>query len=390
MTVWDAVIGQPRAVATLERAAGQGRQIVEGQDGALSHSWLITGPPGSGRSVAAVAFAAALQCTGEPIGCGQCACCRTTVPGNNLDVAQLSTEAATISVKQVREILALAQSRPTDGRWRVIIVEDADRMREDSANMLLKNLEEPPARTIWILCAPTPADLLVTIRSRCRQLQLGTPPVAAVEEYLQRQEGATPEQAHMAARVSQSHIGVARALIREPELRGQRANMFMSALRVGSVGEAVLAAGKLVKAAQESGAEQHAARAEKEKAVLLATLGVEGRVPPALRAQLRNLEEDQKRREKRALADVLDRVLIDLLGFFRDVVTVQLRTGVDLINPDLADEVHFWAAKSTPQDTLRRVQSIELARLRLQTSVAPLLNMESLLVALHNPEVSAA
>lgn len=389
MTVWDALIGQPRAVETLQRAALDARN-----SGTVSHSWLITGPPGSGRSVAATAFAASLQCTGEPVGCGECSGCRTTLAGSNLDVTILATEASLITVQQVRQLMAVAQTRPVQGQWRVIVVEDADRMREDSANMLLKNLEEPPPQTVWLLCAPTPADLLVTIRSRCRQLQLGVPAVTDIADSLIRDQDANPEAAALAAQVSQSHIGVARALVRDPQLRQQRVDMFMSALRVQSVGECVVAAGKLVKRAQESGAEENAARAEQERAELARTFAIDDAPTPAavrnqMRSQMRVLEENQKRREKRSLTDTLDRVMIDLLGFFRDVSATQLQTGAPLINPDLAAEVEQWAQRTNIADTYRRVDAINLARQRLVTAVAPLVNMESLLITLHSPEMGA-
>lgn len=393
MTVWDSLIGQPRAVDELRRAAEAGRGVLAGDDeAALAHSWLITGPPGSGRSIAARCLAAALQCTGTEAGCGECSGCHTTMVGSHPDVRVMATELVQIKIDDVRELVAVAQQRPTLGRWRVIIVEDADRMIERTSNVLLKTLEEPPPRTIWILCAPTPGDLLVTIRSRCRHLQLATPSAAAVAELVARVEGVPYPDALVAAQVSQSHVGVARALARQPELRRARADMFMSLLRVGSVGEAVVAAGRLVEAAKESGAEQAQQRDVAEKAELMTALGIEDgrRVPPALRAQLRQLEEDQKRRAKRSQADALDRAMIDLLSFFRDVMVVQAGAGeaTDLINADLVDEISGWASSTTTADTLARTAAVDLARERLRGPVAPLLLVEALAVSLFDPSLA--
>lgn len=393
MTVWDSLIGQPRAIADLQRAAAAGRAVLADEPGGgPAHSWLITGPPGSGRSIAAKCLAAALQCTGPEPGCGECSGCHTTMIGSHPDVKVLATELVQIKIDDIRDLVAVAQQKPTLGRWRVIVVEDADRMVERTSNVLLKSLEEPPPRTIWILCTPTPGDLLITIRSRCRHLQLATPPAAAVAQLVASSEGVSYEDALVAAQVSQSHVGVARALAREPELRRDRTQMFMSLLRVGSVGEAVVAAGKLVDSAKAAGTEQAERRDTAEKAALMTALGIEEgkRVPPALRSQLRQLEEDQKRRARRSQADSLDRALIDLLSFFRDVTVVQAgaASATDLINVDLIEEVNRWATSTTPADTLARTSAIDLARERLRGPVAPLLLIEALAVSLYDPSLA--
>lgn len=391
MNVWENLIGQPRAVGELKRAAEASRVVLSGTgEGHLAHSWLITGPPGSGRSVAARALAAALQCTGTEPGCGACPGCHTTMVGSHPDVTVMATELMQIKIDDVRSLVDVSQQRPTLGRWRVIIVEDADRMAERTSNVLLKTLEEPPPRTIWILCTPTPQDLLVTIRSRCRHLQLATPPAADVAWHLVDAVGVSFEDALVAAQVAGSHVGVAKALAKDPDLRRARVEMFMSLLRVGSVGQAVIAAARLLESAKTAGAQQAGERDARERAALMEVLGIEEgkRVPPALRAQVRQLEEDQKRRSKRSQADALDRAMIDMLGFFRDVTVLQVGADSELVNVDLQSEVEEWAERTTSADTLERTAMIDLARQRLRSNVAPLLNLEALAVALYDPALA--
>ncbi len=380
MSVWDEVVGQEAAVAVLREAAANPT--------AMTHAWLLTGPPGSGRSVAARAFAAALQCRvaeseGGP-GCGACHDCTTALAGTHADVTVVATEKVIINIAEARALVSLAQRAPAGGRWRVIIVEDADRMVERTSNALLKSLEEPPPRTVWLLCAPSPQDVVVTIRSRCRGVGLRVPPAEAVAALLERRYGVSPESALAAARAAQSHVGMARRLAVDPDARERRRRVLGFARSVRGVGDAVLAAADLV---EVSRAEARAATEERdavEKVALLRTLGAEGSttLPPALRSQVRQLEEDQKRRATRAQRDVLDRAMVDLLSLYRDVLVVQLGAGVDLVNTAQADDVRALAAGSTPQQTIQRMDAIGEARTRLAGNVAPLLTVEAMLVAL--------
>lgn len=401
MSVWDELVGQDAAVDVLARAALDARRVVEGTTpgdgprgegyglgddihGAMTHAWLITGPPGSGRSVAALAFAAALQCTGEVPGCGECAGCRTTMGRTNADVMVVATEASQIRVEATREIVQRAQVAPSQGRWRVVLVEDADRMNDFSANALLKAIEEPPERTVWLLCAPSSEDMIATIRSRCRHLGLRIPPAQAVADLLVRRDGVDPQVALDAARAAQSHIGLARALARNPEMRKRRRSIIEAPVGVRSVGEAVLAAQDLVDIAKAQTEAQTQERDAEEKAALLRQLGMaEGeRITPQLRSQVRQLEEEQKRRAKRTMQDVLDRALVDLLAVYRDVLMVQLGTGQDLVNVDLQPLVADVARQSTPRQTMERIDAIEVARHRLVANVQPLLALEAMAVSL--------
>ena len=372
--VWSEVVGQEPTVEVLRSAIADPSR--------MTHAWLLTGPPGSGRSVAARAFAAALQC--EAGGCGRCHACLTVLGGTHPDVTVVATEGVVIRAETARPLVELAQRSPSSGRWRVIIVEDADRLNETSGNVLLKAIEEPPPRTVWVLCAPSPQDVLVTLRSRSRSVPLRVPPVDAVVALLVERDGIDPVVAAAAARAAQSHVGIARRLARDPQARARRASVLSIPPRVRGVGDAVLMAGELVETAQADAKAATEERDALEKSALLRSMGAEGAatIPPALRAQVRDLEADQKRRATRAQRDVLDRAMLDLLSLYRDVLVVQLAAGVDLVNIEHEDAVRTLAETSTPEQTLRRMDAIGTARTRLGGNVSPLLAVEAMVIAL--------
>lgn len=376
MSVWDDVVGQEHATDVLRGAVAD--------PAAMTHAWLLTGPPGSGRSNAARAFAAALQC--EQGGCGRCAACTTALAGTHADVTVVATEKVTISIDEVRELIGVAQRSPSQGRWRVIVLEDADRMTERTSNVLLKAIEEPPPRTVWLLCAPSPQDVVVTIRSRCRPVALRVPAVEAVARLLVERDGVDPAVADVAARAAQSHIGLARRLARDPDARARRRRVLELASGIRGVGDAVLVAADLVEVATAEAKAATEVRDAEEKAALLHTLGADaagtGTLPPTLRAQVRQLEDEQKRRATRAQRDVLDRSLLDLLSLYRDVLVQQLGAGVELVNAEHEAEVRRLAEGSTAEQTLRRLDAIGEARTRIEGNVAPLLAVEAMAVAL--------
>lgn len=375
MTVWDDLQGQD-AVVTQLRLASQGES--------LTHAWLFTGPPGSGRSNAAKAFAAALNCDQDQLaerGCGTCASCRTVLAETHADVTFVRTEKVTITIDEARDLVSSAGNRPSSGRWRIIVVEDADRMAERTTNVLLKAIEEPTPRTIWMLCAPSPADVLVTIRSRCRPVALRIPPADAVARLLVRRDGVDPVLAERAARAAQSHVGIARRLARDADARERRLETVRFPLGLRGITAAVMMADKLVKIATAEAGSSNEERDAAEKAALLATLGApeNGTLPPALRSQLKQLEDDQKRRAKRSITDSLDRTLTDLLSYYRDVLIVQMGNAVELVNVELRSEIEEFAGLSTPEVTLARMDAINKARQRITTTnVAPLLAIESM------------
>lgn len=374
MSVWDELVGQQAVVQTLSHAV---------QDpSAMTHAWLLTGPPGSGRSNAARAFAAALQC--ENAGCGTCASCLSVLKGTHPDVKVLATDKVTIAIDEVRGLIMDAARTPSAGRWRIILIEDADRMLERSTNVLLKAIEEPASRTVWLLCAPSPQDVMVTIRSRCRKVSLRIPPVEDVARLLVERDGIDPQTAEISARAAQSHVGLARRYARDPEARERRNQVLHLARRMRGVSDAVIFAGELVEVAQSEAKSASEERDARERSELLRTLGAEeGKtLPPALRSQVKQLEDDQKRRATRHQRDVLDQSMLDLTSLYRDVLTRQLKAGVEIVNLEFRDYIEELAASSTAEQTLVKLDSIAVARKRLSGNVAPLLAVEAMMVAL--------
>nr|WP_231705367.1 DNA polymerase III subunit delta' [Arthrobacter gengyunqii] len=371
--------GQDPVVDQLRRGAAQATP---------NHAWLFTGPPGSGRSNAARAFAAALLCDQQDPalrGCGECKACRTALAGSHADVTSVTTEKVTISIDEARELVRKAQDKPSTGRWRVIIVEDADRMQERSTNVLLKAIEEPPPRTIWLLCAPSPGDVLVTIRSRCRAVSLRLPPVEDVAELLIRRDGIDPDVARAAARAAQSHIGIAKRLATDEGARSRRDSIVRLPLSLRNVSGAMKAAADLVALAEAEATSSFEQRDAAERQSLLASLGApeSGTLPPSIRSQVKRLEEDQVRRAKRSKNDYFDRALTDLLSFYRDVLMLQLGNSDTLVNESLRRELTEYAAQGSPEQTLLRMEEINVVRRRLvSTNVAPLLAIEAMAVSL--------
>ncbi len=374
--VWAELVGQARPVETLRRA-------VAGERHAMTHAWLITGPPGSGRSNAARAFAAALQC--ENHGCGECRACRTSLSGAHPDVTLVRTEQLSIGVDEVRDLVRRAAMTPTLGRAQVLVVEDADRVTERGADALLKAIEEPASRTVWVLCAPTADDVVVTIRSRCRRVELTTPDEASVTRLLVERDGIAPDLAAHAARVAQGHIGRARVLARNPDARQRRDDILRVPARLTTLGECLSAATRLVDAATQEATQATADLDAREKAALSEALGVgtKGARPKNAAAQLRDLEDQQKARLKRLQRDALDRVLTELTSYYRDVLALQTRATDRLINGDHADDFRALAARTTPEQTVAKLDAILAAREALETNVAPQLAIESLMISLH-------
>ncbi|AYG04206.1 DNA polymerase III subunit delta' [Gryllotalpicola protaetiae] len=379
MSVWAELTGQQGAIAVLRAAAAADPGIPANGGNAMTHAWLLTGPPGSGRSNLAFAFASALLSHAGAD--GDEATDRQVQARTHPDLSVLATEKVIITIDEVRELVRSAQYSPSVGRYRVLVIEDADRMTERTSNLLLKSLEEPPERTVWVLCAPSDADLLPTIRSRVRTVRLTVPTIADVAELLVHRDGIEPQLAEQAARHAQSHIGMARRLATNADARARRDETLALALGIRSISAAVLGAARLVQIATEDGKAITEERDAEEREHALRSLGVEpgGTIPPALRAQLRALEEDQKRRATRSLRDGLDRILVDLLSLYRDVLMLQLGSEAPLVNREREAALGEVARTTTPADTLKMMDAVAESRTRIDANVNPTLALEAML-----------
>jgi DNA polymerase-3 subunit delta' len=392
--VWGGVVGQPEAVAVLSAAAEAAASIVAGGSpapGAMTHAWLFTGPPGSGRSGAARAFAAALQCTAvdDRPGCGQCPGCHTTLAGTHADVRVVAPEGLSISVAEMRSLVQVSARRPTSGRWQVVIIADADRLTEGAANALLKSVEEPPARTVFLLCAPSdhPDDVSVTIRSRCRVVSLATPRVAAIASALE-DEGATSEVASWAASVCGGHVGRARRLAQDEQVRARREAVLRIPLALRRPADIFTCADQLVSAAEGDAQTANEGRDVAEREALETAMGAGGTgkgtaaASRGAKGALKDLEKRQKSRATRTQRDSLDQALVDLAAFYRDVLVTTTGARAVLNHPDRAEDARAAASEWTPESTLRRLEAVLNCRTALELNVKPRIAIEAMLTTL--------
>jgi DNA polymerase III subunit delta' len=376
VSVWDQLAGQEAVVGQLQAAVS----------GGMTHAWLFTGPPGSGRSVAARAFAAALLC--ENGGCGVCPSCRQVRAGTHADLLLVRPEGLSYGVKQTRDLVLRAAGAPAGGRWLVVLFEDADRCTEQAANALLKAIEEPAPRTVWLLCAPSAEDLVTTIRSRCRVVTLRVPPSEAVARVLTERDGIDHDRALAAARAAQGHVGRARRLVTDPSAAARRAAVLQVPVQATSLGPALAVAAALVKSAEDEAKSVTEQLDEPEREALRQAFG-EGStgkgVAKAMRGvagAMKDLEDRQKSRATRVKRDTLDGALLDLAAFYRDVLMVQYGADVELANADRIEDVRRLAAAAPPEATLRRIEAIMRCRERLTLNVAPLLAVEEMTISL--------
>jgi DNA polymerase-3 subunit delta' len=382
-SVWDSLIGQDDVVDELAHAASD--------PAAMTHAWLITGPPGSGRSTAAVAFAAALQCPDH--GCGTCSICTTAIAGSHPDVDLVRSETLSYGVDDAEELIKKAFLVPADAPWHIVVIEDGDRLTPAAANMLLKVLEEPPPHLVWLLCAPSPEDVLATIRSRTRSVHLRTPSTGEVAEALRERYGVDPAMAAFAARASQGHIGRARALAVDEEARRRRQEVLRIPGGLRDLSSCFVAAEELLAMATEDAASITDALdvAEEESLMRAYGAGAEGvtkaRFDKLADRALKDLRRVQASRRKRAVRDQLDRALVDLLTFYRDVLVLQMDAGVPLVNDEMRTQLTQEASTSTAADTGRRLDAIERGRLAVQANGALPLVLESMLVEVKDPLV---
>lgn len=390
MSVWEELIGQDEAVATLARAVGDARDA-HNPGPSMSHAWLITGPPGSGRSTAAGVFAAALQCPDD--GCGQCPSCRTAMSGAHPDVHLVRSETISYGVDDARELIVRSAVVPTSGPWHVVVIEDADRFTDDAANALLKVLEEPPRHLVWVLCAPSAEDVLPTVRSRTRSVQLRTPSTAEVTEALQTRDGIDPAMAAFAARASQGHIGRARALARDDNVRARRQEVLRIPSSLRDLPACFIAAANLLEAATEDARAITDELDARESADLRRAYGdgADGvsaaRIDRMAARAMKDLEKAQKSRRTRSVRDQVDRALVDLMAYYRDVLVVQFDGPVTLVNDEMRPQIQAEAALGGPAETTARLEALDRCRQALAANGALPLILEGLMVELKDPYV---
>ena len=382
--VFTRLVGQQSVEAELVAAAEAARGDSAhdaATTGTMTHAWLITGPPGSGRSIGALCFAAALQCSADSTpGCGQCRACVTTMAGTHADVRRVIPEGLSIGVDEMRGIVGIASRRPSTGRWQIVVIEDADRLTEGAANALLKVVEEPPPSTVFLLCAPSvdPEDISITLRSRCRHIALVTPPAAAIAQVLVKTDGLADDEARWAASVSGGHVGRARRLATDPQARERRQRALGLARDAATPTRAYAAAEELVATAEAEARALTLGRDEAEAEELRTALGAGGTgkgTAGTLRGAtgaIKDLERRQKSRHTRAARDALDRALMDLASYFRDALLVaSSATEVVPNHPDMADRVAALAAHATPERLLRCIEAVLRCREALAVNVKP-------------------
>jgi DNA polymerase-3 subunit delta' len=396
MSVWDEVVGQPEAVATLAASAEAAAMIVAGgtpAPGVMTHAWLFTGPPGSGPTSAARAFAGALQClvTDDRPGCGECSGCRTTLHGTHADVRVVAPEGLSISVAEMRSLVQISARRPTSGRWQVVIIEDADRLTEGAANALLKAVEEPPERTVFLLCAPSdhPDDVSVTIRSRCRLVSLGSPRPAAIASALETVDGVSPEMAQWAASVCGGNVARARRLAADEQSRSRREAVLRIPLALRKPADVFTSADELIKAAEDDASTANESRNETEREALETAMGAGGTgkgtaaASRGAKGALKDLEKRQKSRATRTQRDSLDMALVDLAGFYRDALVVKTGSEAALMHPDRSGDSRTAAAQWSSESILRRLEAVLACREAIEVNVKPRIAIEAMVTTLH-------
>ena len=383
-SVFDDLVGQEHIIEILQGAVAASRTGEESQE--MTHAWVFTGPPGSGRSSAAVAFAQALICPNN--GCGTCSDCNAAKTSGHPDVEIIRTEGLSIKVEEVRELLTRVAWAPSMGGWRVVVMEDADRLTESAASALLKAIEEPGTRSVWLLCAPTLHDVLPTIRSRCRHLQLRTPSLAAVTKVLINRDNIAPGMADFAARVSQGHIGRAKYLATNESVRSNRKLIMQLPLQLGSLAAAFHAAQTLVDIATAEANSSSGERDEKEIEKLQEAYGKgatgRGMATGGAKA-VKELEKEQKSRSTRMVRDSIDGALLDIATFYRDVMMVQSGNTESMINTDMREVIESYAASHPEHSTILKSNALMDARTNLARNAAPLVTCEALMCALAKP-----
>lgn len=381
MSVWESIIGQKPVCDMLSA-------IATGDSSKLAQSWLICGPPGSGRSNLARAFAAALESPDHGLDAEPTRVTRQVLAGTHPDVSILATDKVTIGIDEVRELITVSEQMPSTAPWRIIIIEDVDRMLERTTNVLLKEIEEPAEHCIWLLCAPSAQDVLPTIRSRTRIVNLAVPQPDAVAQWLERSNGIETSVAEQAARLAEGHIGIAKLYATDERVRSERDELVAGVLNLRRASDAVLLADRLnadAKSQAEDDVERVAAR-EQADFRRINGLGESDRIPPKLRGAYNAIakKDEIKRKATRRSRDVLDRALNSIASVYRDVAVLQnnAEESVGIINREHRAAIAELAAGMSRQGAVARLDHVAVARKRLNGNGNPLLVFEALFCAL--------
>ena len=380
MSVWDSLVGQKPVIDMLSR-------IAQGDPSQITQSWLICGPPGSGRSNMARAFAAALESPDHGMSAEPTRVTQQVLAGTHPDVTVLTTNKVTIGIDQVREIITTSEQMPATAPWRIIIIEDVDRMLERTTNVLLKEIEEPAEHCIWLLCAPSAQDVLPTIRSRTRIVNLAVPSTQAVAGFLTSTTNVEPKVAQRAARLAEGHIGIAKLYATDERVMSDRDELVVGVLNLARASDAVLLAGNLIdnaKAQAEADANRITAGQEAEFRRING-LAPSDRIPPKLRGAFNQIakKDDVKRLVTRRTRDVLDRALNSIASIYRDVAVLQnnAEDSVGLINLENRSSITELSVRLNRSGAVTRLDEVAHARKRLAGNGNPLLVFESLFCA---------
>ena len=381
MSVWDSLVGQKPVIDMLSR-------IAQGDPSQITQSWLICGPPGSGRSNMARAFAAALESPDHGMSAEPTRVTQQVLAGTHPDVTVLTTNKVTIGIDQVREIITTSEQMPATAPWRIIIIEDVDRMLERTTNVLLKEIEEPAEHCIWLMCAPSAQDVLPTIRSRTRIVNLAVPSTQAVAGFLTSTTNVEPKVAQRAARLAEGHIGIAKLYATDERVMSDRDELVVGVLNLARASDAVLLAGNLIdnaKAQAEADANRITAGHEAEFRRING-LAPSDRIPPELRGAFNQIakKDDVKRLVTRRTRDVLDRALNSIASIYRDVAVLQnnAEDSVGLINLENRSSITELSVRLNRAGAVTRLDEVAHARKRLAGNGNPLLVFESLFCAL--------
>jgi DNA polymerase-3 subunit delta' len=375
-SVFENLIDQEAVIKTLNEAITASKDALNNSQN-MTHSWLFTGPAGSGRSNAAIAFAAGLLC--EKGGCGTCINCTTTIDGSHADIELVRTEGLSIKVDEVRELITRTSWSPSVGNYRAVVIEDADRLTESAANALLKVIEEPGARTVWLLCAPTLTDVIPTIRSRCRHLSLRTPSIKAVTKLLIERDGIDPKMAEFASKAAQGHIGRAKYLATNEDARKTREKILDIPFTVKDLASSFEAANTLVELAKSQALAESEVRDEAELAKLKESYGSTGsKLATGGSKAVKDLEKEQKTRNARSVRDSLDSALLDIATIYRDILLVKSGSINSVINVQLFEKIKMKESEVSSHSALNMISSILMYRNNLLKNSSPNSTIESL------------